>query len=152
MKQLRTGHLLNIMLRNNAALVGVGSGRRSHTQSAHVSPVSKSRFPERSTAGQATSSGVVERVCGVGLRAKHFVGRHLQAVLISSSSNNAYRMEARSVDAPEPLHWGAPHLWHPPPAEGGIMISRLPESLGSEIVRSAASHLSSKIATNNALG
>jgi len=62
-----------------------------------------SRF-ERSTSGQATSSGVVEGVCGVGLRAKHLFDLNLQAVLISSSSNNAYRMEACSVDAAEPLH------------------------------------------------
>ena len=62
-----------------------------------------SRRLERGTSGQATSSGVVEGVCGVGLRAKHLVGLNLQAVLISSSSNNAYRMEACSVDAAEPL-------------------------------------------------
>ena len=59
---------------------------------------------ERSPSGQATSSGVVEGVCGVGLRAKHLVGRHLQVALILSSSNTAYRMEACSVDVAEPLH------------------------------------------------
>ena len=67
-------------------------------------PVLGSGRFERSTSGQATSSGVVEGVCGVGLRAKHLFGLNLQAVPISSSSNTAYRMEACSADAAEPLH------------------------------------------------
>ena len=46
----------------------------------------------------------MEGVCGVGLRAKHLVGLNLQAVLILYSSNNAYRMEACSAGAAEPLH------------------------------------------------
>jgi len=73
--------------------------RRGHVTVHHFQlPLLGSSRCERSTSGQATSSGVVEGFCGVGLRAKHLFDLNLQAVLISSSSNNAYRMEACSVD------------------------------------------------------
>ena len=87
------------------------SARARHGGPLSVAGLGSDRL-ERSTSGQATSSGVVEGLCGVGLRAKHLFGPNLQAVPISSSSNNTHRMEACSADAAEPLHCGATAFAH----------------------------------------
>src|SRR5438876_10322892 len=75
-------------------------------------PVSRSRGPERSTARQATSSGIVKGVCGVGLRSRPTFDRNFWSL---ADFSTRFRSETPAVDAADPLHWDAPNQWHPPP-------------------------------------
>jgi len=84
------------------------------TSSGIVKGSAASACAQRTASRQATSSGIVERVCGVGLRAKTCVGPRRQAVVISFRASEEHRVEARSADAAEPLHWDAPNPWHLP--------------------------------------